>query len=188
MRVADRILGLAVRVVVLVWSAYVLVFGSDAGVTVTVLLVLVWGGIGVLLLWLVWCGVHWRAARATAEPARWSHHMLLLPPFVISLGLATGLGATFRLRFVLSRPAFDRFVREARPAIAGGRFTPGLRVGLFRIREAEARPGGIVRLITTDCLFDHCGVVYSPGGRPPRIGEDTYAPLGPPWWQWWRSW
>jgi hypothetical protein len=73
-------------------------------------------------------------------------------------------------------------------AIASGQVVPGTRAGLFRVQEVEALPGGIVRLITTDCMFDHCGVVYCPKGTPPRIGEDSYSPLGWNWWHWLRSW
>ena len=67
---------------------------------------------------------------------------------------------------------------------------PRNRVGLFWLREAEVLPQGVVRIITTDCMFDDCGLVYSPAGVPPRIGEDMYEALalGGPWYHWWRGW
>jgi hypothetical protein len=97
-------------------------------------------------------------------------------------------GASFWVRFQCSRPALNRYVQSASPMIASGTFTPGVRVGLFWLREAEVLPDGVVRMITTDCMFDQCGVVYSPRGAPPVVGEDTYNALGGPWYHWWRSW
>jgi hypothetical protein len=61
-------------------------------------------------------------------------------------------------------------------------------VGLFVVRETEALPNGVVRMITTTCGFDKCGLTYSANGAPPVIGEDSYRPLGAGWWQWEESW
>ena len=61
-------------------------------------------------------------------------------------------------------------------------------VGLFVVRETEALPNGVVRMITTSCGFDKCGLAYSANGAPPVIGEDRYRPLGARWWQWEESW
>jgi hypothetical protein len=37
-------------------------------------------------------------------------------------------------------------------------------------------------------LVDDCGVVYSPTGEPPVVGEDSYEHISGPWWHWYRSW
>jgi hypothetical protein len=170
-----------------VWAVYVLALGSDAGLTVPVLLVLVWGGVGLLLLWGLYLGVHVLATRRS--PQRRHVRWLLAGPALLLLCFAiVWTGAAFWVRFFISRPALDAYVRRASPESLGGSFKPGLRVGLFWLREAELLPGGTVRMITTQCMFDDCGVVYSPSGKPPRLGEDHYSSLGGAWWHWWRSW
>jgi hypothetical protein len=187
MRALDRALaGLGVCCGI-VWAAYILCCGSDAGITVPVLLIAWWGGAALLGLWLLRLLIHVVANRATRE--RWHVGRALVE--LALLGCCFALvwsGGAFRVRFLLSRPSLTHFARETKPFTIKKRSESGVSVGLFRIREAEVLPGGIVRLITTQCMFDDCGVVYSPGGRPPVLGEDTYTALGDNWWQWWRSW
>jgi hypothetical protein len=187
MRVADRVLAWLTILLGVVWTTYTLALGSDAGLTVPVLLVHWWGGIALIGLCAVWLVVHVLATRATPA-SRHVRRRLVVPALLLLCFGLVWTGAAFRLRFLLSRPALERFVRDARPSIVRGEFRPGVRVGLFRIQEAEAMPGDVVRLITTNCMFDDCGVVYSPAGSPPVVGEDTYKPLGAHWWHWWRSW
>ena len=184
--VADRVFGAVAVAGGIAWAGYVLYFGSDAGLTLPAVLVVFWGTGALLVEWAIWLYVHWRATRG--GPRRWIRLALLFPATVAVLAVLTWFGGTFWVRFMLSRPALDRFVRDSRPAILSGQFRPGVRVGLFRIQEAEVLPGGVVRLITTGCMFDDCGVVYSPSGDPPRVGEDYYSSLGQRWWHWWRSW
>lgn len=168
------------------WLVYVLLFGSDAGLTVPVVLVSVWGGVAVVVLWIIRFVLHMLITKR--DRARRRVRRLMSEPAVLLLCFAfVWSGAAFRVRFLLSRPAFDNYAQTAPENLRGG-FTSGARVGLFWLREAEVLPGGIVRIITTDCMFDHCGVVYSPQGEPPRIGEDTYGSLGGSWYHWWRSW
>jgi hypothetical protein len=186
MRLADRLVGAASALGLAAWSAYILVAGSDAGLTVTTLLVLTYGGLAVLGVWATWLAVHLVAAHRAAARPRW--RLLAVQPLVlITLFGATWLGGTFRLRFAASKAALDRLAQHGGDA-AGEPVPPGTRVGLFRVKEAEFLQGGAVRLITTDCMFDHCGVAYSPSGPPPRIGEDAYSPLVQNWWHWSRSW
>jgi len=170
------------------WALLILVLGSDAGLTVPALILLVWGAIALLGIWLVRWFAHLIATRKTATPKghrRW----LLEPALVLACGLFVWFGLAFRVRFLASKPALDRYVREvgARASDAGVEQAP-MWVGLFRVRETEVLAGGVVRLITTPCMFDDCGVVYSPTVAPPRVGEDTYSPLVGGWWHWWRSW
>lgn len=182
MRTADRVLG---RVAV---AGNVLCFGSDAGLTVPALLVLVWGGVATVALWALWLVLHWWATRRTRTDRLKLRYAFVHPLAVLLIGGLTFSGVTFRVRFLLSRPALAHFVRTARPDILQSRFVPGTRIGLFHVREAEVLQGGIVRLITTECMFDNCGLVYSPNVVPPRVGEDNYSSLGGDWWHWWRSW
>jgi hypothetical protein len=169
------------------WAACVIAFCSDAGLTVPGMFVLLGGGMVALAASALSVAGRWvRSRKVAAAAVAW--RAFVFPAALAVLAASTWFGATFWMRFLLSRPALDRFVRNGAPAVAAGRFVPGEHIGLFRLQEAEVLPGGIVRLITTDCMFDHCGVVYSPQGPPPRVGEDTYSPLGGGWWHWWRSW
>jgi hypothetical protein len=186
-KTADDVLAYVGIPLEVAWMLYVLARGSDAGLPVLLLLVLVWGGLVVVVLWVVRVVVHLRATRTTPEARRLRRLSAELALMFLCFG-AVWTGTAFRARFVVSKPALARFVTHQAQAIGRGHFTPGIRVGLFRIREAEALPGGVVRLITTDCMFDDCGLAYSPAGEPPVVGEDTYSPLGKQWWQWWRSW
>ncbi|MCI0441179.1 MAG: hypothetical protein L0177_18915 [Chloroflexi bacterium] len=187
MRLLERVLAVLTLMAGCVWAAYVLLLGSDAGITVPVLLVLVWGGAAILVLWAVRSVVHLLVTRR--DPASRRVRRLVAEPVALALCFAfVWSGASFWVRFQFSRPSLSRYVQSTSPAIASGVFTPGIRVGLFWLREAEVLPNGVVRMITTDCMFDHCGLVYSPRGAPPVIGEDTYDALGGPWYHWWRSW
>jgi hypothetical protein len=169
------------------WAAYLLVFGSDPGLTLYALFVLGYGGAALLVLWAVYTIFHIAAFRGSFERRSW-RRVLVDPAIVVFCLCMTLFGGTFRVRFLLSKPALERFVREDAARVAAAQVPPGTRAGLFRVQEAEVLPGGIVRLITTECMFDDCGVVYSPEGAPPRLGEDHYSRLGFHWWHWWRSW
>lgn len=188
MRTAERVLAILTLAGGLAWAAYILWFGSDAGLTPPALLVLVWGGLAAVALWVLWLALRWWATRRGRRDWRRLRYALGLPLAVLLLAGLTLGGITFRLRFLFSRPALMHFVRTARPDLLKTRFVPGTRVGLFHVREVEVLPGGSVRLITTDCMFDDCGVVYSAGVAPPIVGEDTYSSLGGDWWHWRRSW
>ena len=187
MQIADRALAVLTVVGGAGWVLYVLAWGSDAGLTVPVLLVLTWGGVALLGLWSLRFTVYIVATKGAPEPRR-LRRLVVGPALVLLCFGLVWSGLAFQVRFLVSRPALDRVAREARPMVPRGELTPGARVGLFWVKEAEVLPSGIVRIITTPCMFDDCGLVYSPGGEPPRIGEDTYRRLGGAWWHWWRSW
>ncbi len=170
-----------------VWMAYALLFGSDAGLTVPVLLVLWYGGLALGLLWAVRFIMRLLLRKRVPSPTR-MRRLALEGVLVAACFAAVQFGVAFRLRFLLSRPALTRYATAARSSSEHGHGGTGTRVGLFWIRESETLPGGVVRLITTDCMFDDCGVAYSPSGKPPIVGEAIYTPIGGSWWHWWRSW
>ena len=106
-----------------------------------------------------------------------------------AIAVVVWTGAAFRVRFMASLPWLGPYAAavSASNASAAPVAAPR-RVGFFAVREVELLPQGVVRLITTDCMFDHCGLVFSPNGRPPVVGEDNYVRLPSGWWQWLRSW
>jgi hypothetical protein len=175
------------------WAVTVLWLCSDAGFNITAFLLAEFGGL-LLLGW--WLGglVWWLARRRRRLPVgaplstrrnviRW----IWEPVTILTCFAIAYTGVLFPVRFALSRPALDRYASQLRDR---GDSTPpaGARVHLFRVREVELRPNGVVRLITTSCMFDDCGVAYSPAGPPPVIGEDSYRHLSGNWWHWFRSW
>lgn len=186
MRILERVLTVATVAGVAAWVAAGLLVGSDAGVTVFVRLGLFYGGVGVLALWVVDLLVHVFTTGRHRERRSIRRRAATVLVFAAVVGVVV-TGGAFRVRFLLSRPALDAFVARhaSRP---DAQVQPRTRIGLFWVREAEVLPGGVVRLITTPCMFDDCGVAYSPAGDPPRIGEDVYSRLGGNWYHWFRSW
>jgi hypothetical protein len=168
----------------------VLIFGSDAGAQLLATLAIIGGAAVALALWAV--RVLLFALSSRGQP--WKRFRVwAVEPLLIAIVFAVfASGALFWPRFFLSLPAlgsYARTVRQGPPIESGqGRHSPRL-VGLFLVRETEALPNGVVRIITTSCGFNDCGLTYSPTAtKPPRIGEDVYDRLTLGWWRWWRSW
>lgn len=161
-----------------IWVVASIWFGSDSGISVPGLLVIAGGAGSLLLAWLVLLIVTWR--RKERLKAAWAG------PVVVALVLAAIYsGALFHVRFIASRRFLDRYVAET--LAGGGSHHKRTHVGLFVARETEVMPNDVVRIITTPCMFDDCGIAFS--RMPPSvIGEDRYAPLSGNWWRWWRSW
>jgi hypothetical protein len=153
-------------------------FGSDSGISVRCLLVIVGGAALLLLTWLVLIVVAWRRKQ----------HMerVWLEPAMTALVFAVIYsGALFHLRFLASRHALDSYVAQA--IAAGESHRKQTNVGRFVARETEVLPNGVVRIITASCMFDECGIAFS-RTKPPVVGEDRYDHLSDNWWRWWRSW
>jgi len=170
-----------------IWLVYLLLFGSDAGLPFfPVVIVLVVGGAAVLVLWALRVVLHLAITRRVPERrrVRW----LVAQPMVLLVCIAlVASGAAFRVRFMLSQSSLSNYVQTASPATTWGSSAAGVRVGLFRLREVEALPQGVGRMITTECgVIDACGLVYSPASTPPVVGEDVYDSLGGPWYHWYR--
>lgn len=179
---------------VCLWLAFFVFAYSDAGTNFLAPLILGYGG----LLW----GVAWlkrllafrrRRRRGTVLPQPWGRTVLYwsFEPAALLLSAAIALTGVLRpVRFHLSRRALDAYAAE----VAAGRVPPpksriSLRwVGLYLVRKTELLPGGAVRVITSSDGIDAAGFAWSPGSRPPVIGEDFYTPLTGPWYHWHQSW
>jgi len=184
---AERWIAYLSRALEISWALYLIVFASDAGLPLVPLLVTAWGAVGLLGIWLGRSLLRLFLLRRRRESTTSARALLLEPLAIVALAGAVFTGIAFEGRFLLSRHALDRYVREVKPSGRKGS-RASARVGLFYIRETERLPGGTVRFITSVCMFDDCGLAYSPSGEPPRIGEDIYHHLSGPWWHWWRSW
>lgn len=125
-----------------------------------------------------------RKVRPDDSPDRWL--VQRLNPALLALAVVFCLtGAPFYLRFFLSKSSLSAYATNLALQTNS---KADQRVGLFLVRETETRDG-TVRLITCDDgMMDHAGLVFSPRGKPERIGEDIYAHLTGPWWHWQRSW
>lgn len=160
------------------WIVSAVFFGSDSGISVPGLFVIGGGAAAPLLIWVVALGLALK--RKQREQRTW------FAPVAILLVLAAVFSGTlFRLRFLASLPALERYAAQT---LARGRsHQKAARIGLFVARETEVLPNGVVRIITTSCMFDECGVVFS-RNEPAVVGEDFYESLAGDWWQWTRSW
>ena len=100
-------------------------------------------------------------------------------PLVLLLCFAVAeSGAPFRVRFELSRPAFE----DARLQVeTSGPIYHSLDVGLMPVGDAERVDGGDFFAIPGAGLLASCGIGYWPAGvKPQRFGQET--DLGGGWW------
>jgi len=175
-----------------IWALVVLWLGSDAGFNMLAFLLAHFGGLLLLGWWavrlVIWLTARPRSQVGESVPIR-RHFLRWLwePVTIVACWAVAFTGILFPARFAVSRPALDRYVTEVRER-GDSTPPPGRIVGLFKVREVELRPDGVVRLITTSCMLDDCGMAYSPKGPPPVIGEDSYRHLSGNWWHWFRSW
>ena len=165
----------------LLWFVVFVITFSDAGVPFPVWMLLSGLLLTSALLWTI---------RLTIAFAKQNEERKLIRPqlnYWISipaiLGAAVLLGASpvlLEARVYLSSDALLRSeVRDGQD----DRW-----IGLFHIRESW-QYGDEIRFLTNECdLLDHCGIVYSPDGRPQRRGEDSFDHLYGPWWHWYQSW
>lgn len=170
------------------WSLAALVHHSGAGVsfpawmvlTAVTLLVGVWALAGLIVSALK----AWRdGADARLASAVWIRNLAWIAATLAALWLMLPL----RTRVFFSGPAL-------RGSVAYLLALPDERlessppwIGLFRVRAFEQYDDEL-RFVTGSCGFaDTCGLVYSPGGRPPNRGEDSFEHLYAEWWHWRRS-
>jgi hypothetical protein len=129
-------------------------------------------------------------AAATIALAGW-----WLARTALSLALARDLKESWRSRLWLPAAlsigillAFSNAPLIARLWLSESSLKQG-NAGLFHVREFTRFDGGELRFLTSSCgLVDQCGLVYSPSGRPPNRGEDSFTHLYGSWWHWHQSW
>jgi hypothetical protein len=116
-----------------IWVLASIWFGSDSGISVPGLLVVVGGAVLLLFVWLILLVVAWK--RKTPVKLVW------LEPAVAAIVLAAIYsGALFQVRFIASRRSLDRYV--AQTLAVGGAHQKRTNVGLFIVRETEVLPNG----------------------------------------------
>jgi hypothetical protein len=108
-------------------------------------------------------------------------------PIVVTF-LLIWLSVPLRARLFLSGPALRQSAAYL-SQLPQSRFQEQPQwIGLFRVREFSQFDGEL-RFLTNSCgLVDNCGLVFSPNGRPPNRGEDTFEHLYGEWWHWHQSW
>ncbi len=173
----------AVNSMLCVWFACVVWLSSDAGMGMGAIMLLPLSGLALAAVSYAQLFAH-RKIRPDDSPDRWL--VQKLNPTLLALAVVFCLtGAPFYLRFYLSKSSLSAYV--ANLAVQTNSRADN-RVGLFLVRETETRDG-TVRLITCDDgMVDHAGLVFSPNGKPERVGEDSYKHITGPWWLWQRSW
>ncbi|HET7216759.1 MAG TPA: hypothetical protein VFJ02_01865 [Vicinamibacterales bacterium] len=172
-----------------VWSLAVLIAHSDAGVAfptwmilfALTILVVVWSSIGLGLAVL-------EAARESGDvrlaSAVWTKSLACVALTFAALWLMVPL----RARLFLSGPALRQSTAYLAALPSERLHSSPPWIGLFRVREF-AQYEGELRFLTSACGFvDTCGIVYSPGGRPPNRGEDSFQHIYGEWWHWRQSW
>jgi len=172
-----------------VWSVVALVAHSDTGVAFPLWMILAGTLFLVMFAWLI--GVILAIALRSSSNRRLADTLrfwLAIPiPIALTL-LLIWLSIPLRARLFFSGPALHQsaaYLTQLQPNRLRQR-PPW--VGLFRVREFS-QFGSELRFLTSECgLVDSCGLVYSPGGRPPNRGEDTFEHLYAEWWHWHQSW
>ncbi len=165
------------------WLIAVAFTHSDAGVAFPVWIVLFVTMLALAVWWMLRMIVN-GFSRARGE----SWRSRLVVPAAIAAGLAIAASDVMLIvRLRLSETA----LRGSASALAASppvRFSHTTRVGLFTVQEFT-QYGEELRFLTAECgLVDACGVVFSPAGRPPNRGEDSFTHLYGPWWHWYQSW
>lgn len=167
---------------------------GQPGLAGYVFLVVGWAGLGgYWVLRLIGALLAGRRSEVLHRWIRW-----LLPPVIVLV--TAGLVITWvplRARMGMSMGAMNELARLAMRS-PGAEFPDS--AGLFPVKRVEVFDGGMRFLVTGegagDDLFpalrsyslDTYGFAYSPSGRPPRIGEDSYLHIDGPWYLWEQSW
>jgi hypothetical protein len=185
---------LPIAILLTAWFLFVVIFFSDVDSNLDALVVLVYGSLLWLFVWLIRLIVSLVRQRRGTIARQGLRHALrywgVEPAALLLCGVLAITGVLFYPRFWLCRASLDAYVAD----VVAGRVqphdneTPRHWVGLFRVSEVELQPGGVVRMITTPVLLDDAGLTYSPVSAPPRIGEDSYRHITGAWYRWHRSW
>jgi hypothetical protein len=159
--------------------SFVLEGVSDTGMSSLQVIVLLYGVLVVLAVWLIYLCVFFGFVKN-----RRFHHLLLL---VLVPGLMMGtwfLGQSDWTPLIWRLRLSEQDLR----ATDQQTWDNGRLVGLFVVHEKQLVDNEL-RFATSQCHFlDRCGVIYSPDGSPRRIGEDSFRHLFGHWWHWRDSW
>jgi len=176
--------------IAIAWLAAALVLESDAGIPLYVGWGLTGTGLLLVLAWvfrvrrLVSSGQHDRLVRGRSANRVLTWAMAPLAIAVALLGAWSDM--PLRMRVILGQGPLLRHALALRDdptqATEGG----GHEFGIFAVYESSV-VSGQVRLITTPCGSDVCGLVYSPDGEPLVVTKDSYRHLWGPWWHWRRQ-
>ncbi len=178
-----------IRGAAVIWSVVATVAHSDAGVAFPLWMLLFVSLLVIVIGWLLALAV----AALTARPPDHTRGEVLrswlrVPLPILATLVLIWLSVPLMVRLFFSGPALQQsaayLTEQPPPRFRGG--PPW--VGLFRVREFSQFDGEL-RFLTSDCGFaDKCGLVFSPRGRPPNRGEDTFEHLYAEWWRWQQSW
>lgn len=185
---AESRLGRWALAATIVWSISEIVAYSNVGVSfptwmalfALTMLVVTWSLIGLAHSALT----AWRDdADVRVASGPWTRGALCLAATFAALWMMLPL----KTRLFFSGPALRQSV-DYLAALSPERFqTAPPWIGLFRVRSF-AKYDGELRFLVGPCGFvDTCGLVYSPGGRPPNRGEDSFQHLYAEWWHWRQS-
>jgi len=167
------------------------VFNGAIGVMVAATLVAFSppGGYFFAIIFLIWAwllaGVTWLArfigvVVVRRRKGRWAA-WLFAPVVVVVSAVAIRLDGPFLVRFHLSEPAMTRFAKQSlgQPASTSPR-----RIGLWEVGRVETFDGGVRFTVGGAGFIDEDGFAYTPRGRPPTRGDDSYEHLDGPWYLW----
>lgn len=172
----------------LLWLLCALWYTSNAGLDLPPLVSLLGGAVLLLCVFLVRAFLVRRQGAGRSPLSRRGVLAWAAFPAAVALAMAWAWsGAGLRLRLALSAAALRSQAVTAAPGSHESFQDPPIRVGLFWVSEAQA-VGLCRRFVTTRVLMDDAGLAFCPVGVPPRVGEDSYRPLGGGWWVWRRSW
>lgn len=183
-----------VVILAILWFVFIVCASSDAAIEFRCVLVLFYGGLLWGIVWLVRFIVflvRQRRGSIPRPPFRRALFYWGFEPVFLVLSLLIPVSGLFCLiRFSLCRPALDSYVAEVVAGrVQAQKYGDSKRwVGLFRVRETELLPDGVVRIITASAFQDDAGFTYSPVSPPPIIGEDVYNHMTGAWYHWHRSW
>ena len=177
------------RAAAIVWCVVAIVAHSDTGVPMLLWMALTGSAFLILSAWLLGI-ILTIALRPTSDDplSAQLRPWLAIPLPIAATLLVIWLAIPLTVRLFFSGPALRQsgaYLTHL-PPNRSGQGPPW--IGLFRVREFT-QFGDELRFVTTGCgLVSFCGLVFSPGGRPPNRGEDTFVHLYAEWWQWEQRW
>jgi hypothetical protein len=179
----------AARAAAIIWAVTVIVAHSDTGVGFPLWMALFAATIVLALWWAL--GLSIAGARASKEGGSTADAVRAwapVPVLMLTTFLLLWSNLPLKARLFLGGPALAQSAGWFATLPPGYVYEKRPRVGSFRVREFT-QFGDELRFLTSECgLLDNCGLVFSPSGRPPNRGEDSFEHLYGYWWHWHQSW